>query len=398
MKKTSRKLQIAVAERLGHLDASAWDRVTREGSVFVQRPFLRALERACPQNVAPRYALLFDGDRPMAALVMQLVHIEGRSAVKSGASTGGLFVQLFDERALVLGNFAAWGETGLVLEPTATPAERELLWGEALRLCDRLRRFEKLEGQINVSFVKDATADEDDAALLRAGYQRAPGGPDMVLHADPAWRGFDDYLASLASKRRRAVKKTLEDVAAAGYQVVSLDAAALERHAARLDALYGQVWANADVRPLRLTGRFFVELKHQLGDACAVTGLLKDGELDGFGVCLKSRERGATSAVGYYLGFDKTKADAPLYLRLLISILERGLGFGARTISMGRTAEEPKARMGAVPAGKPLWVKHRTPPLNWAVGALLQTLEAPQVETHEVFKRAQGPASAPPSV
>ena len=53
---------------------------------------------------------------------------------------------------------------------------------------------------------------------------------------------------------------------------------------------------------------------------------------------------------------------------------------------MGRTAEEPKARLGAVPGAAALWVKHRTPPFNWAVGAILGTLETPEVETHRVFR------------
>ena len=43
-------------------------------------------------------------------------------------------------------------------------------------------------------------------------------------------------------------------------------------------------------------------------------------------------------------------------------------------VSMGRTSEEPKARLGAVAGPSSLWVKHRVPPLNWAVGAVLGAL------------------------
>ncbi len=374
MTKPPRAVQFALAERLAHLDRGAWDGLTREAGVFMQRPFLTALEAAAPENVSPRYALMYRGDEAIAALQLQLVRVEGRSALPT---TG--VAQLVNERALVLGNLAAWGETGLVVKPGA---DRALAWREALRLIDRLRRFEKPEGVINVSFVKDAACEEDEVALRQQGYQRAPSGPDMQLDLDPAWGTLDDYLGKLASKRRRAVKKTLEDLDLAGYRVRRLDAPELELHVDRLDALYGQVWANADVRPLRLSGRFFVELQRRLGDDCVITGLERDGRLDGFGVSLRS----GGQCVGYYLGYDKSVA-APLYLRLLVSILEQAIAWRCTRVSMGRTAEEPKARLGAVPGASALWVKHRTPPLNWAVGAILGSLETPGVTAHRVFRQ-----------
>ncbi|MFT3713330.1 MAG: GNAT family N-acetyltransferase [Archangium sp.] len=378
MKRTPRAVQYAVAERLSHLDSAAWDELTADASVFVRRPFLTALEKARPANLSPRYALLYLEERPVAAVVLQLVRVEGRSAIAVNGPWGNV-AQLVDERALVLGNLAAWGETGLIIAAWADADQRRLVWNESLRLVDRLRRFEKAEGSINVSFVRDATNDENPVALEQAGYQRAPGGPDMLLKCEAST--FDDYLKKLASKRRRSVKKTIEDVEAAGYRLVQLDVPALERHAERIESLYAQVWANAEVRPLKLSGAFFVELKRRLADDCAIVGLEKNGKLDAFGVSLRS----GRDAVGYYLGFER-EVDAPLYLRLLINILENGFAWGARTISLGRTAEEPKARLGAEPGGTSLWVKHRTPPLNFAIGAILQSIEAPRIETHRVFK------------
>lgn len=394
---STRTVQFALAERISHLDAAAWDELTKNSGVFLKRPFLTALERALPANVSPRYALIYDGDEAIAAMSMQLVRVEGRSAIASTTPLSGL-TQLFDERALVLGSLVGWGDTGLAIKPGA---DAELIWSEALRVMDKLRRFEKSEGVVNVSFVKDAALDDDEHALRKRGYQRAPSGPDMLLDLDPAWRGLEGYLSSLASKRRRAVRKTIEDLEAAGYSMQRLTVEDLQAHETRLDELYGQVWANADVRPLRLSGRFFVELQRQLGDDCVVMGLERHevepaqsqlagrgeasqepGVLVGFGVCLRS----GSLCTGYYLGYDKS-LEAPLYLRLLISILEQGIAWRCTRVSMGRTAEEPKARLGAVPGNAALWVKHRTPPFNWAVGAILGTIEAPEVETHRVFRR-----------
>jgi hypothetical protein len=95
-----RPLQVALAERLSHLDPHAWDSLTGH-SVFLGRPFLSALERTAPANLSPRYVLLYLDDAPVAALVLQLVRVEGRSAI-SLTTPLGTVAQLFDERALEL--------------------------------------------------------------------------------------------------------------------------------------------------------------------------------------------------------------------------------------------------------------------------------------------------------
>lgn len=375
MTSSPRPVQLALGERLSHLDAAAWHHLTANAGIFLRAPFLTALERALPPNLSPRYALMYDGDQPLAALVLQLVRLEGRTTFSQTTPLAPL-TQLVDERALVLGNLAGWGETAVALAPGADAA---LAWREVLRLVDRLRRFEKAEGVVNVAFIKDTAAHEP--SLRRHGYQLAPSGADMHLAVDAKWLTFADYLASLSSNARRSVKKTLSGVEAAGYVARALTVEDLAQHEDRLEALYGQVWANADVRPLRLSGRFFLELKRQLGDDCALFGLLQGSRLDAFGVCLRSGE----TCVGYYLGYEKS-VEAPLYLRLLVSVIEQAIAWRSRTASMGRTSEEPKARLGAVGGPSALWVRHRTPPLNWAVGAVLGSLEEPLVPSHRVFR------------
>ncbi len=379
MPRPSRPVQFAIAEQLSHLDAGTWTSLTRDAGVFMKPRFLSALERACPANVSPRYALMSRDGVPLAAMVLQLVRVQGRLAISQDAPLGAM-AQLVDERALVLGNLAGWGQTGLAL---AEGADGELVWREALGLLDRVRRFERPEGVINVSFVKDALLEEHEPALRHQGFQRAPSGPDMVLDL-AAFTSFDEYLGSLASKRRRSVKKTLEAVEQAGYVARPLSLEELRAHETRLDALYGEVWSNADVRPLRLTGRFFVELQAAMGADCVVLGLMKGAQLDGFGVCLRSGDAG----VGYYLGFDRS-VEAPLYQRLLTNIVEQGCAWRCSRMSMGRTTEEPKVLLGAKPGSPGLWVKHRTPPFNWAVGTLLGTIEPPKVPEHHVFKEVR---------
>ncbi|MBK8269327.1 MAG: hypothetical protein IPK83_13885 [Planctomycetes bacterium] len=56
------------------------------------------------------------------------------------------------------------------------------------------------------------------------------------------------------------------------------------------------------------------------------------------------------TAVGYYLGYDKaTNETVPVYFRLLHAVIADSIAMGCKRLSLGRTALEPKARLGARP-------------------------------------------------
>src|SRR5262245_55329928 len=63
----------AISDRIDLLSAEHWDRLTDSATVFIRRPYLTVLERAGPENVRPRYALIHRNGEPVAAVAMQLV-------------------------------------------------------------------------------------------------------------------------------------------------------------------------------------------------------------------------------------------------------------------------------------------------------------------------------------
>ena len=79
--------------------------------------------------------------------------------------------------------------------------------------------------------------------------------------------------------------------------------------------------------------------------------------------------------MGYYIGFDReTNATAPIYFRLLQAVVDHAIQLGCSRLSLGRTALEPKARLGARPEPMSIWIRHRIPMLNVLVRALLHTI------------------------
>jgi predicted N-acyltransferase len=231
-----------------------------------------------------------------------------------------------------------------------------------------------------VKDIPDAEA-ADAAALARYSYRPLETDPDMVLELKPQWRNYEDYLASLNSKYRKTSRQIDKEILAAGCRVESLED--LEGHAPELHALYLQVHENARLRLVTLKPEFIPALAQTFGDALRCTVIRRDDELLGFVTTLKDGE----TAVGYYIGFDRaTNADVPLYFRLLQAVVEDAIKLDCRRLSLGRTALEPKARLGARPAPMRVWIRHRIPALNVIVRGLLHAAHHDEAPERNPFK------------
>ena len=65
----------AFADRIDYLDPARWDAVTKGQSVFLRRDILRVIEEHGPENIQPRYAMLFRDDQVVAADLRMIILI-----------------------------------------------------------------------------------------------------------------------------------------------------------------------------------------------------------------------------------------------------------------------------------------------------------------------------------
>jgi hypothetical protein len=382
----------ALGDSIRYLDAAQWDAACAGQSLFLQRRYLEVLEDAGPDNLAPRYALIFRGRKPVAAVVMQIATISGTRFLKpdGGASGGRLRRALrpavrrvgetFQERVLVCGNLLSWGFHAVGFAPGQAPAP---IWPAVAEAIYRVRRAERLSGQTDFALVKDLSAAELDgaAALRRFGYRSVESDPNMVLTIPPAWRGYDDYLADLNGKYRNAARRIQKDLAQAGCAVTRLDDIA--RHGARLHSLFLNVLHNAAVRPVTLPAAFFPALAASLGEDFRCMAIRREDEIVGF----ISMLRDGDTAVAYYIGFDRQAGVGnTVYLALLHSVIDEAIRLGCRRISFGRTALEPKAGLGARPERLWLWTRHRVPTMNVLLRRLLRVVPHGEAPDRNPFK------------
>ena len=305
-------------------------------------------ERARPANVEPRYALISEGDAPAAAVCLQIVTLDHANLgdLKRRRALRKLGAKI-RTRVLVCGNLLVYGQHGVSI---AAGADRPKVWQAVAEAIYRIRRAEKLAGSTDIVLLKDfdAAARKDSAVLKNLSYGVVETEPNMVLSVDPAWRGHADYLQSLSSKFRSDIKnRVFKRFDEAGCTLEVLED--VEAHAADLQSLYLEVQGAAGLRPFTVPSGYWPELATLAGAHTRVHVARRDGRILGFIVSVKDGE----TALAYHIGFDRKVAGegVPVYLRLLHASLAQAIEFGVRRVSFGRTALEPKARLGCKPCG-----------------------------------------------
>lgn len=399
---SSTGLQFVIADSIDLIPGESWDRVTVASSVFLSRNYLRTLECATPDGLSPRYAMVFDGKSPIVAIAAQLVEINGKKLISQSEDDTGrnrdlkrTIPKMFKEigesakrkaiakiqgRLLVCGNLLSWGQHGLAFSrdyPLAT------CWSAVAEALYRIRRAERLSGQTDIVMIKDFTTREEEGISELSDFEYAPleTDPNMVFAFPATWRTFEDYLNDLASKYRSGAKKIIKDVINAGITLEVLTD--VSPHAERIHQLYLQVQSKAAVRPVSIKQNYLPEMATTFGSDFRCTVARMGQEIVGFITTLKDGD----TCVGYYIGFDyNVNQQAPLYFRLLQVCIEDALRFGCQRLSLGRTALDPKARMGARPESMRAWLRHRQPLLNWMVQGLLGAIPHDEAPDRNPFK------------
>jgi predicted N-acyltransferase len=369
----------ALADRVDYLDPERWDALTASSSMFLSRRYLRVLEESGPENLHQRYAMVFRGGEPVAAVAAQFLNGALSRVSKSCKSKATAPLERLEEQMLVCGNLLSWGQHGVAFAPGEDTAA---LWPAVAEALYRIRRADKLLGTASFVMIKDITDGYADGAstLSRFSYRPVETEPNMVLEILPKWKTYDDYMASLTSRYRKAAKQIEKDFSAGGLQLTHLNNAdEVAKQADTMHALYLQTHRNARVRLVTLRPSFIPTLAATFGSDLRCTIAERDGQVLGFVTTVRDGE----TAVGYYVGFDReVNATAPIYFRLLQAVVDHAIQLGCRRLSLGRTALEPKARLGARPEPMRIWIRHRIPMLNVLVRGLLHTLsdhdEAPE--------------------
>jgi hypothetical protein len=145
------------------------------------------------------------------------------------------------------------------------------------------------------------------------------------------------------------------------------------------------------VRLVTLTEHYLPRLAQTLGDNFRCTVVRRGDEVLGFVTSLRDGE----TAIAYYIGFDRAAAATglPIYLRLLHSTIGDAIAWGCTRLSLGRTALEPKAALGAKPEIMSVWLRHRVPAFNWLLRGVMGSVTHEEAPERNPFKAVAEPTT-----
>ena len=377
-------MECVLADRVDFLNPTHWDALTNEASFFMRRDYRRLLETHSPAAMHHRYALVYRDGKPIVALAAQVLDVHGDQLANLPESRyRKQALRRMQLRLLVCGSLVSSGFHGLAFAPDEDPA---VLWHGVADALYRIRRADRLHGQIDYVMIKDLDpAHHEVAGALRDfSYRPMTTEPEMAMPIRPQWKDFAGYLADLNSNYRSKAKKIVKQVEEAGYRVERCaDAGA---HDARLHALYTEVEQRAATRLTALPPGYFGALAALAGPQQMRCTLIRDeNDVVAFITTIRDGQR----ALGYYVGFDyAVNAKVPLYLRLLHCLIEDAIELGCTELSFGRTAAEPKASLGAAATPSHVWLRHRLPTVNAVVREIFSRVTPEEAPQRRPFKES----------
>jgi len=269
---------LKVFPRIGDIDAAAWDRLAipdaATANPFVSHAFLAALEAAGTTGPRtgwlPQHLVLEDESGGVAAAMPLYIktHSQGEyvfdhSWADAYQRAGGAY---YPELQCAVPFTPVPGPRLLVGPSHGAEARERLLAAGAIELSRRLE-----VSSLHVTFADEATARRLGAAgfLPRTGQQ---------FHwTNAGYLTFDDFLATLASRKRKSIRKERETALAAGLSVRHLTGREITE--ADWDAFYAFYMDTGDRKWGRpyLNRRFFSLLGAAMPEQCLLILVERDG-------------------------------------------------------------------------------------------------------------------------
>jgi len=334
---------IRIVESITEIDKNDWDRMI-DDNVVASHGWLRTVEETHIVDLRPRYVLLCEARKPIAATVCYRSEPKDRvvdlddllfGRLKGFASSIGLsFLP-----ALYCGPLHCYGKHFLI-DPTLSGSMR---YQAAAQLFDAIEQLATSES-LSLFFV-NLFDDEGEVLTLSSdrGYHKTSVFPACYL--DVKWKSFEEYIDDVRGFSRnmsKNVKKEIRKSERAGIRIERIENIA--PHESRLHELANAHWTEYNAVPFPYRAAFFSKILVNLENQAVFYGAFKGAELVGFSLKL---ERGGT-AYGQEVGIDRSlPRTGAVYFSLCYYklIMDAVAGETARFF-FGRGLPEAKVRRG----------------------------------------------------
>ena len=363
-----------------------WEVVAnRSGDVFLQRPYLHALEMAPPHEIRFGYLVFYVDNSPAGIAVCQTKRFSAAESITDLNNTperdpcfyNGVANWLkrriagwVDAEILVCGNLMVTGKHGFWFDPALIALEETpTLLLNGLQGC--IPQFDRNSSKIAMILIKDVTPEEQPVLgkyFTQKQFSEFDIQPNMVLHLDD-YADFDSYLGAMTTKYRTRAKRAFKKGEALERRELSKNE--IMEAAPEMFALYKSVAKSAGFNVVDLNENYMPVLFKSLEGDFRVFGYYLEGKMVAYCTTLKNNEE----LEAHFLGYDKAlNHDYQLYLNMLYDMIRVAFSSGCSRVIFARTALEIKSSAGAVPEHLYCYLKHQNPLINNFTSNILEYL------------------------
>lgn len=363
-----------------------WEKAAPADNLFLQRPYLTAVEENPPKGLRFSYLIFYQNNVPAGVAYCQISPFNVESSIQSGGDKKDKYpciIRAFsrflknlvvgkNHNLLVCGNLLLTGEHGYFFKKEMDKAVAFDLLEEAL--LDVQDDWEKQKVNIDGIFIKDVLEDHraPGKVLVERKFREFTFHPNMVLTIPENWQSFEDYMEAISSKYRVRAKKAfrqgehIERRELTESQIFSLKT--------RLYELYQLIVDKQDFNMVTLNENYLPALKSYLGERFRIFGYYLDGELIGYYTTILNYDELEAHFLGFQPECNKT---CQVYLNMLFDILRSGIEQKSHKVIYARTAMEIKSSVGATAHEMYCYIRANNRLTNKILPPILEYLRPP---------------------
>ncbi len=363
-----------------------WEGAAPMEDLFLQRTYLRLLEKHPPQGMQFCYLVFYREKDPVGVAIGQIQHFRADQSInleedkRSGVPCfftafanylKGLFARQVEFKTLINGNLLLTGEHGAYFKSEYVDRKKAfVLLEEGLSYAAEWLNARKIS--IMATLIKEfyPGVQEHTSGLTNKNYNEVCIQPNMVMKIPPHWTSFDDYLEDLTSKYRVRTRRALKKKQDLEFRELSLQE--IQDNLDRLYELYMGIAENSGFNVINLNRQYLAALKEQLPERFRLYACHDNGELIAYYTTIHNGQE----LEAHFLGFDrKYNRSHQLYHNILYAILQEGIDLRVEKIIYARTALEIKSSIGAVPVDMYCYFRHRNSFSNRFLSPILDYLK-----------------------
>ena len=355
-RKINDEFSFSLFENAELIPATDWEAITFKKTTFLEKDYLKIVERSGHTKLTCRYAIVYQFQKPCGVIYFQIADFKAevfgdimdQQVENLRSKRMNLFERYIDKnknevllRLFTCGNNLTSGEYGFrfaknLKEETAN----ELL----LEITDLVSKEEKLRGTISAILLKDFEKPLEPEVLFESEkYSQFFVEPNLIVDVPASINSITEYIELFSKKYRNRAKSIFKS--AAPIEIRELKADEIKKREKELFRLYEGIFAKAKFKLIKLPEDYFSSVKAIYPETFTVTGFFHENKLIAFASSFVMHDN---SLEAHYIGFDyDLNNQFDLYQNILYLMISEGIKHKQTKINLGRTAAEIKTTVGA---------------------------------------------------